>query len=126
MESSVASHCVTFACSSSKDSDFSNNCTKDHKDECDYCNKIPELMQAIGGGIQHAEQEGMNEEDVEELMFRLNTSFKDILSYKTHLMRAFSQNYFWEQQMSVPDESKAYLSQDWAMKESRTADLMDK
>ena len=116
LESSVASHCVTYACSSDKDANFSNECTKEHKEVCDYCEKIPELMQAIGGGIQRAQQEGMNEEDVEELMFRLNTSFKDILNYKNHLMRAYAQNFHWDQLMTQPDETKAYLSQDWAMK----------
>ena len=74
-------------------------------------------MQAIGSAIQVAEQQGLDIEDAEELMFRLNSSFKDILSYKKHLLRAFAQNHYWEQLMTQRDETKAYLCQDWAMKE---------
>ena len=107
---------MTFACSSNKDQDFANECTKDHKEVCDYCEKIPQVIQAIGGGIEQAQKEGMDDEDGEEMLFQLNTCFKDILSYKHHVMRSFSQNLFWDQLMSVPDESKAFLCQDWAMK----------
>ena len=73
-------------------------------------------MQAIGGAIQSAQQEGMSEEDVDELLFSLNSAFKDILNFKKHLLRAFAQNVYWDRLVSEQDKTKAYLCQDWAMK----------
>ena len=110
IESDVASHCATFACSEDNDK-FGNTCGKSHTKNCHYCDSIPKLMMSISGAITYAALGGMDEETKEELLHELMLAHKSILSYKNHLLRAFCQNYFWDMMASEKNESIAFCTQ---------------
>ena len=114
IESKVASHCVTHACSEAN-SLFGTPC-KEHTDTCAYCEGIPILIQSIRGAIDKAAYGGLGVEEHEDLVFKLNAAHKSIYSYKLHLLRAYCQNYFWDLAKSTEDDTIAFMVQDWAMK----------
>ena len=85
--SSISSHCANFSLSDPKNEEFANFCRVPHTDTCHYCEIFPRLIQKIKGAIESAKILSVDKTKLIEMDVDLEESYKNIDSYKNHLIR---------------------------------------
>lgn len=113
MSSTVADHCRAYALSSPDDSDFQEKCDHDHDDVCDRCNQLSSVMNDIEKAVEEAECTSATRK---ELSFVVKEAKKNIISWKSHLLRSVNQDRRRLDVLQKLDSSSVLLVLDWAMK----------
>ena len=79
--------------------------------ECDFCNKIPDIIYCLEGQISLSRTAGLDEEEAEILRYQLHQSHERIWNYKLHLIKAYVQNWNFDIVHNARDESQATATQ---------------
>ena len=115
-ESSIPDHCRAYALSDPNDKDYQIKCGHDHLDVCDRCEILASVLSDIREAIERMSASNISRDIIEELTFTETQAKKNILAWKSHLLRCVNQDEARVQVIEALDESSVFLVQDWAMK----------
>lgn len=115
LESTVADHCRKFALSDATDKDFQSKCDHDHDEVCDRCEDLTMVLNEIEIALKEMPSD-ISSDLKEEVTFTASNARKNILAWKSHLLRCINQDDARIAVLEKLDETSVYLVQDWAMK----------
>jgi hypothetical protein len=115
-ESRVSDHCFAFSLSDSRHHVYSKGCTNhEHDQYCDRCDNLKEVLKNLQDQVTNSES-SISAEIQQQLEFIVSTSVDAITNWKAHIMRTVYQNNEKQTILDSMDETKAYITMDWAMK----------
>ncbi|KAL9952012.1 hypothetical protein ACROYT_G044785 [Oculina patagonica] len=116
--STTPDHCIVYALSDPKDTDYQSICPHDHSDCCGQCNRLAVTMEEIEKAIEKTVlgSDDASQDVNDELTFLTRRAKRDVNAWKSHLLRSVNQDKARLDALQVLDETSALLVQDWAMK----------
>ena len=68
------------------------------------------------GALKHVEENNVvTQIDIDEISYSIEDAYLSIKRYKSHLMRAFAQNSFWQSLLLQEKLDHVIAQQDWSM-----------
>ena len=68
------------------------------------------------GALKYVEENNLvTQIDIDELSYSIEDAYLSIIRYKSHLMRAFAQNSFWQSLLLQEKLNHVIAQQDWSM-----------
>ena len=115
-----ADHCRRYALSDPKDSDFQQLCDHEHLMKCSDCETLKFVLEDIEDKVQILCQDPRTHDQRDDILHDLRQAKKDILEWKSHIMRSVNQEKTKEEMISRLDDSTVMAMMDWAMKFQQT------
>ena len=109
-------HCLSWALSDPTNELFSTKCDHEHTEECFHCNNLRLIIGGLMSLLQSFKSQ-LGEIVFDDQMFNLEKSYRKILDYKKHCIRAAAQGGSWESLLDSMDETTVLIICDWAMKQ---------
>ena len=112
-----AEHCAKFALSSPTETAFQEVCTESHTHhQCHHCTLVDQVFAALKNALQLASTENlMDAEDLDNFDYDLTQHLKAVQEFRVHAIRAFNQNYHWEEAINKRNPKQVFITMDWAM-----------
>ena len=111
--SEVPDHCRIYALSDPSNAEFRGSCDHLHNESCVQCYELEEVMRTTEeeclSGLSSAE-------DQADMLHTIKQARNDIISWKTHQLRAVHQAEAKHSVLAKLDSRSVLLVQDWAMK----------
>ena len=123
MESEVLSHCVKHSLSEDEAVDvkgkpkdpyghYSEPCTLEHSaHSCPQCDNLYHIFNALESALLRTHKRGLSVDDYEEMDYDLSQAKLKITHYIKHLMRAFAQNYDWDNMVANGGTDTVFIVQ---------------
>lgn len=112
--SRIADHCMTFALSDPKDSDFKKACAHDHDLRCERCESLKIVLKDIREQLESASFD--QDLQKEEHLFDYNNAVSDIMELKKHIVRTVRQEQARKEILQNLGPTDVHIQMDWAMK----------
>ena len=85
----VADHCLKYALSNPKNSNYENECSNNHNTSCEECNHLSESIVQVKVLIKEATD--LTKEDRTDIEYDINNLIKSILLWKAHILMMINQ-----------------------------------
>ena len=109
MHSSIASHCIAYACSDDASTAFRRSCIGDHDESCPYCESADEVLKCVKGALEsyHTSKDTVN---YKEMLHQVDQAFENINAFRNHIIRSVVQELEWDELRKKIDENTVFLT----------------
>ena len=107
----VADHCLKYALSNPKDSDYDAKCSVQHDKQCEKCEKLTKALEET-----KMRNSNLETHDKAEVEYDCNNSIKCIQSWKVHILMTINQEKAKQEILDTLDHQTAFIVIDFAMK----------